>query len=301
MSIAVIDKINVPLFFMVSGALLLGRNESVRLILTKRVARTVAVLVIFTGVYYLLRSLGIVGRPNPHLSDFFRADIWGPLWFLYAYISFLLALPLLRAVAQNLQRSSWLLLVVTALTVQAFIASSDLWAGASPTSRFNSPLLTIWLGCPLLGYYLSSQVGASKVPWKHIALVFVGMTATVATSCWLVELDIAKRSAPHSQTYLEFLAPWLAGFVFIAIRWLLGRAPISCSAVSRLRTLGALTFGAYLFEGITRRYLFDPVANLVDPPLNGMMAALTATAVCVLAGMLLAAGLRLIPGVKKLL
>ena len=43
----------VPLFYMVSGALLLGKNESFGELARKRILRIVAVIVIFSLLYYL--------------------------------------------------------------------------------------------------------------------------------------------------------------------------------------------------------------------------------------------------------
>lgn len=46
--LSVFDKIAVPLFFMISGALLLGKTESIITVLVKRASRVVLVLIFFT-------------------------------------------------------------------------------------------------------------------------------------------------------------------------------------------------------------------------------------------------------------
>lgn len=52
MVISVITKINVPLFFMVSGALLLERQEDIVTVLKKRVSRICLVILLFElGIY----------------------------------------------------------------------------------------------------------------------------------------------------------------------------------------------------------------------------------------------------------
>lgn len=54
MVISVVTKINVPIFFMISGALLLGKqNESISRVLKKRVTRFIYVIIIFSGITYL--------------------------------------------------------------------------------------------------------------------------------------------------------------------------------------------------------------------------------------------------------
>ena len=61
MFIAMFTRINVPLFFMVSGAVLLGREEDCRAVLGRRALRIAAVTVLYSaalycylGVYYTL-------------------------------------------------------------------------------------------------------------------------------------------------------------------------------------------------------------------------------------------------------
>ena len=52
MVLSVITKINVPLFFMVSGALLLGKREDIFTVLKKRVSRICLVILLFSlGIY----------------------------------------------------------------------------------------------------------------------------------------------------------------------------------------------------------------------------------------------------------
>ena len=99
--LSVFTKINVPVFFMISGALLLGREESYGVLLRKRVARFLSVLVLFSLVIYLDRN-----PESRDMSDFvyglFSGEINLSYWFLYAYLGMLLALPFLRKIAGKL-------------------------------------------------------------------------------------------------------------------------------------------------------------------------------------------------------
>lgn len=51
--LGILCKIAVPLFFLVSGGLLLAKEERIRTVLVKRVLRILLALVIFSGVLYL--------------------------------------------------------------------------------------------------------------------------------------------------------------------------------------------------------------------------------------------------------
>ena len=79
----------VPLFFMVSGALLLGKNESGKDLFQKRILRMILVIVIFSFLYYM--KLVLKGeRPFAPFSFLLSLPtdlVYLPYWFLYSYIS----------------------------------------------------------------------------------------------------------------------------------------------------------------------------------------------------------------------
>ena len=68
--ISIITKIAVPLFFMISGALLLNKMESWKHILKKRFLRYFIILVFFSFLQYLW-SLGFQLQ-NCSITDFFK-------------------------------------------------------------------------------------------------------------------------------------------------------------------------------------------------------------------------------------
>ena len=114
--LATICKTGVPLFFMVSGGLLLHRQESLKKLFCKRIVRMALVLVLFSSVLYgFWIHWGFV--PNPGVKDFVRRilteGISIPYWYLYTYLGVLFLLPLLRPMAQNLsdQGYMWLFCV----------------------------------------------------------------------------------------------------------------------------------------------------------------------------------------------
>lgn len=65
MLLTMFTRINVPLFLMVSGALLLGKEESTSRLIKHRVSRIVAVTVLFSALCYFLKA------EDPTLGGFF--------------------------------------------------------------------------------------------------------------------------------------------------------------------------------------------------------------------------------------
>lgn len=79
-------KCGPPLFFMVSGALILHKKESFRRIFQHRILRILIVMVILSILIVTL---------IPDSDSFLKTFFSGLNWYLYAYIGYLLMLPFL--------------------------------------------------------------------------------------------------------------------------------------------------------------------------------------------------------------
>lgn len=101
-TLSILCKCAVPLFFMISGALLLKKDEPLKDTF-KRIFKIVLDLVIFTTIYmwydaYLAgKTLNIL-----QVLKLIVTSNYLHLWYLYSYIGFLLSLPLFRKLIKGL-------------------------------------------------------------------------------------------------------------------------------------------------------------------------------------------------------
>ena len=117
--LSLVCKAAVPLFYMVSGALLLGKNESFGELARKRILRIVAVIVIFSLLYYL--KFAVRGQASVSPIRFLLGlpfDVaFLPYWYLYSYLGILVSLPFLRPLAQNMPKNAfWYLIALQIVT-----------------------------------------------------------------------------------------------------------------------------------------------------------------------------------------
>ena len=107
-------KWSVPIFVMISGALFLGRDTTIRTILKKNVLRMAGVFVFWSGCYALI---SLIFRRSP-LFDVFSQFITGHyhLWFLYMIVGLYLLIPLLRPIVQNETLTRYFLLLALVFT-----------------------------------------------------------------------------------------------------------------------------------------------------------------------------------------
>lgn len=153
----------VPLFVMISGALLLKREEDIRGFLRKRVSKVVIPLFAWSVFYFSLNvslSLTEVG-----IKQFFiqllNGKVYYHLWFLYMIIGIYLLVPLIRKVIK--QASIHLLHYALILW---FIYMSLNWFLRYFTTielAMSLPVYSEYVGYFILGYYLDTFQLSRKI------------------------------------------------------------------------------------------------------------------------------------------
>jgi len=160
---AILIKIAVPLFFMASGALLLGKEESYGDLLRKRFLRFLVVLVVASLISYLytcLRQGAQTFSVGYFLTMLYTSRLSGSYWYLYAYLAYILMLPLLRklAKAMTVREYRWMFLmygIINCLQIVDYL----IWKGEKSHNRhFSFFIITSYVFYPLMGYYFDRCV-----------------------------------------------------------------------------------------------------------------------------------------------
>lgn len=116
MFITMFTRINVPLFFMISGALLLAKTENFSTVIKHRVIKFGPILLIFTLLFTAFRYL-IEPNYSIEAMDLTYRIFKGKVvhlysyWYLYAYLGLLFMLPFLQRIAKNLSRQDIFILM----------------------------------------------------------------------------------------------------------------------------------------------------------------------------------------------
>lgn len=159
----------VPVFFMVSGANLLGYRErySTGTFFKKRALRVVVTLVVWSAIVYVLlcfasglfgyapRRFGIIEFVKELLTD----NVISIYWFFYVIIGLYIVTPIFSLIAQNRRVLGYTILLAAVLTfiiptAEAFMPT-EVHAVIDPyTLNFFTWSLTYYL----LGYYLTHYV-----------------------------------------------------------------------------------------------------------------------------------------------
>lgn len=306
MLLTMFTRINVPLFLMVSGALLLGKEESTSRLIKHRVSRIVAVTVLFSALCYFLKA------EDPTLGGFFRGllggGIEGSYWFLYAYLGMLLLLPFLRFVAVRLGRGELRYLLILHLIVATIVPMASyavaVLTGDGLSVNLSLPLATTkQLFYPLVGYYLGRVLTIDELTWKRVGALCIASLAGMLVSSGFTYYQ--GMTTGYTQDFVQ-LFDWVSAIaVFVLVRFVFEggislerRAPRACRAFT---FLGPLTFGVYLFDPLLKRYLYGGVSAALEPLLPTLLVSFAWCLVSFVLGCTLTFLLKRVPGFRAIL
>lgn len=239
----------VPLFFMLSGALLLS-NPKTADIPTLFKARLPKVLVPLVAWSLAVVAISLVRSGSdvalPKLTALLNTPILVPYWFLYALIPMYLISPFLKKMADGLTGQHWgymiglwLVLTIGLRTLRYFIPIESVAALFQEHWTLNINFVSGYLGYFLLGAALErwKNPPSRKILWiSGIALYLI---IAVGTAFDTLPTEVYSE---RYKSYLNLFAALLAIVVFLLVK-------AYCSEKNSgkaVTALSGLSFGIYL-------------------------------------------------------
>lgn len=326
MFVSLCTKVAVPLFFMIAGGLLLGRQEGLRIVLKRRVVRFVLLIAFFCAVQYVW----LVCKLNAEVDvATYVIALWSPdkamisvdgvltgnsflvsshclaVWFLYAYLGLILMLPLLRRMVQSMQKAHFVYLMGL-LAVVGILLPSGFYIvfGYAPPMWLKGymPLVNSILFPFIMGYYIEYQVDVQTLPWRKIACWCGGL---FLLCLFLVVLTCHARlySPTLTNVDIERLSWYVSCYVLLAVPiYVLCKkffTPIIKYGYMRtmLAYLGNAVLTVMIFENIFR-FLFSAYFERYD---TSYLPSVYVAVLSVCSGLILGLILKKVPFLKKIL
>lgn len=263
-------RIAVPLFFMCSGALLLGKEESYKKVFFHRFLRFAIMLAVASFIVYAMNNRGVnslasfISILNWNTArDFFihlyTNGISYAFWYLYSYLGYMLMLPLIRKIAPNMKRNDFVWIIVTFMIAQIIpIIDYMLFHGeVSHTTEISFFVKTKYVIFPLTGYYLENKM--EKRQFTSEAFVGLICLSVLSIGVSLVLVDWSYEATGSWTSYIAECC--LNVFTIIpAITVYYGLKLLSPSSDAHPRfakvmsVIADCTFGVYLFELLLRQH-----------------------------------------------
>lgn len=249
--ICLVSQWAVPVFVMISGALLLdptrGASETVSVFYKKRLRRIGWPLLFWTTAYFVIRrvfdhepvSAGYI------LTHLLQADPPYHTYFLFVIAGLYLITPTVRILVQNMSASQrqGLILLIFALAAGYSLANAWFWGNG----RFLFSFFVPYLGYYLCGYELT-QLPKAALGKRHVIWA-IGLSALYVLLIAPVYADaLGRQNGRFVMGYFSIPVMVISVVVFRTAWWASGVTVGRCDGVTdRLcRRIAPATFGIYL-------------------------------------------------------
>lgn len=307
-------KIAVPIFLMVSGALLLPKEEPYRNVLSRRVLRMLVVLIGASFVMYIYPFVRHPGEEQPDIGRFFFDIATKPItpayWYLYLSIALMVSLPMIRKLVRGFEGRDYAYFLTCCAVTAGIFPLIPKYSELTLSGYLFMPVFAASIGYFVIGHFLgnvlpqvlqnsdSAKADAAKRSSSLVAaavfLISVGVTV------WLTIGEY--RESGRFTLKLDGYVPINTMLASAAIFWLAIRHLSGLRLTERSRkfvhAVSGSTFGIYLMHMLVIEHTQGLYAQ-VNAGMNDLVAVVLYQIFiftsCGLATMLL----RQVPGMKK--
>lgn len=292
-------RIGVPLFFMISGALLLNKEESFKDLFFKRIFRFFIILIIFSTIRYIYMIPAEYAEFDLQelIHNISTGQIYTAYWFLYSYVGFLISLPILRKMAKIMEAKDYIYLFVV------YVLFSSVTGALARTflGQINIvvPVATDIIVYPLMGYFI-----AHKIPKEHnnrkTLMLFcgIGTLGLILNICVTMYDHYLFLDWSEAGLLLFAMLPTVA--VFYVTKYFFDHVNMPVALEKIICLLGNCSFGVYLLEWVIKDFTGPFWQRILGLFFSGYYLNVIYIVFIMLTGITVTFILKKIPFIKKL-
>jgi surface polysaccharide O-acyltransferase-like enzyme len=244
-----IVRMSVPLFFMISGFLLINKTERLEIFFKKRIRKVVIPMIVWSVIYIFWKAY-IERSSSISIHSFYSALLrptYFHLWFLYAIIEIYLYIPILRIFVINSDKL-YLYYFVALWVVASTLFFAKKAIGVSSTIDFR--MVSGYVGYLLIGHLL----GHMRLNKTIIACSILGYLISAGTTIYGT-FFLSHKSGKFISILHIYLCPnviILSVSSFILLRAVFENFSKLSNAriVSSIRGISSASFGIYLIHAM---------------------------------------------------
>lgn len=254
-----ISRAGVPLFILLSGALLLNENKPIdtkkfyKKNLLTMILLTVGWMTIY-GLFYAVFLPLMEGNPV-RMMDFwgfiirFQGSEYPHLWYMLMVIGMYLMIPILRLFVKRENKTYILGLIIAAVIIQFGVRTADIFTVncdmtvSTFFAKFHLEPLTGFTGLLLIGWYLNEYTLKSQTRKLLYVLGFVSVV--VSTLVVYRNINEIPQIRDYMYSELSLMALIYGSALFAVIQSICGKKHTQSQLTA---TMSDSTFGVYLFH-----------------------------------------------------
>lgn len=318
MSITMFTRINVPLFFMISGALLFEKVEDIGSVLKKRALRIFIDIVIFQFIMFTLNYIVALHKGSDFdfsIGNYVRMLITNSVsgayayWFMYSYLGVLLVLPFMQRIAKKLSHHEvWWLIILHCVNVSLMALVNVVIENKGGNPIILSTKLQVpfaFVNCfffPIVGYYLEHVIDIKRINKAHLIVGGVGSLICILLENICTYID-AKTFGKYSQGYVQMFDYVIAIYIYLLAKYIcINHKAIENNWLSKVVCfIGPLTMGIYLIDPCLKITIYPYYEKYFDSIMPTMLVSFIWIIISMLIGGTITLIIKHIPGLKKLL
>ena len=254
-----ICRISVPIFLMISGALLLDRKFQLTKY-WKRIVKFIILIVVWDSIYLIWEYL-YLGTTYNQLYRLLFEPLRAHLWFLYTILILYIVQPLLRIIMNKSKKSIKILLLLV-------------WLFFSTTSMLNHTLaeyFTIfsYMGFFIIGKYLYEFAKTKDIKKYNIPLI-ISMIGLFTISI-ILNYQSSHKYNMFYNLYFAYRTPFIMFSSFAFFLLLVGNYH-KTKENNIIMKCSDLSLGVYLIHGIflditVKTFIYQAIPSLIGIPL----------------------------------
>ncbi len=270
------SRICVPLFFMISGALLINEKYDKKKYFT-RIIKFIIILIIWSIIYSILNET--VELKTFFLSLFNARSTQRHLWFMYVIIGLYIALPFIQNMCKNMTKELenlfiilWSIFSGLAVIYEPLINHI---ANIEVNVEYPIPIIqaTYYLGYFILGHILYKRIENNEINIKNRSLILIYILSSLITFSFTLYSSIKLNYHYESMLWYKSIFTIIAS---TSIFLLVLNKNYNIKNEKIIKYFSSLTFGIYLIHmiflnKITEHYLIINYSPILTIPILSLI------------------------------
>ena len=241
----------VPLFFMLSGYLLLDKDESLADFFKKRIGKVVFPLMVWSVFYIVWKHYYLENTPIPFYSFYSLAlaPAYYHLWFLYAIIGLYLFMPILRVFinySSKVLQYYFVALWFSAVSMVPFFEKVT-----HIDSRIDLKMISGYVGYLVVGYLLGKARATKSIFITSIVVFFASIIIT-SLGTYILTSRNEGVFVGYLYSYLSPNVIFMSASFFILVKYISENTEIAQTVFFKksIRLLSSASLGIYFVHAM---------------------------------------------------
>ncbi|CEO32986.1 acyltransferase [Paraclostridium sordellii] len=262
-----IAKMAVPLFIMLSGALLLDKEESYKHLAIHKVFKMTFILLVWSLIYatYAKHSILTFGDIFREIKAIIKQPISIHLWYLYMLIGLYIITPFLRKMIKNFTDKDFIIFIIIWILYSTLLPFIGLFKSFEFSKYLAIPFFSGYIGYYIAGFYLDNiEINKNKI----ILSVIIFFTGLIISTYITFIMSKVKGTTYMGLDNVRMFPIMLMSLSFFLIVKNLGEKiheRLNKEKTKRIIVnISSATFGIYLIHTLLNRMLGNsPLYNII--------------------------------------